>query len=514
MNIRFIPLLSLFMTVSLIVFMTLQLYWLREYYTMMNQDFSSKVYSVLEEATDKISRNEISRYYDRYQKLEHQVKAESKSPTQTYIQQSVQNGDLQTISYSKSIVEKQNIPVSTRGDSLERLKLYTDEGLYNIQLTPGIPKLLDPKLTHEIESGEYQIKEFARLNLSSIPTEKRYNLRMLDSVVSRDLALKGINMEYGLAVLDKMTHPTQIQNKIYRQNSQRPAYSYPLAQDKDGTTTHYLALVFPSKSFSLAEDNLPMLVGTIFSLLAILTIYIISINYMMRQKRISEIKTDFINNMSHEFKTPLATISVATESLGNDQVITYPEKVRYYASLIRQENIRMKKQVESVLAMSKLERNEMKMNLKITSLHKTLDEILNSFQLIVEQRGGVVIKEFLSQNDLVKIDDFHLGNAIINLLDNANKYSPDTPQIKVCTKNDTKWCYLEIQDQGMGMETESTRRIFEKFFRVETGNIHNVKGQGLGLSYVKKIVELHGGNIEVESTLGQGSTFRIRLPLK
>jgi two-component system phosphate regulon sensor histidine kinase PhoR len=256
-----------------------------------------------------------------------------------------------------------------------------------------------------------------------------------------------------------------------------------------------------------------MLLGTMLSLLTILGIYIISINYMSKQKKISEVKTDFINNMSHEFKTPLATISVATDSLNNDKIATNPEKVKYYSSLIKQENLRMKKQVENVLNMSKLERNEMKLFLKTTNVRELIKEITRSFRLIVEQREGSLTEEFKAEKYIFKIDEFHISNALVNLLDNANKYSPEKPDIRIKTRNEGHWYVIEISDKGMGMETENKSRIFEKFFREETGNIHNVKGQGLGLSYVKKIIELHKGQIIVESQKEKGSTFTIKLPL-
>ena len=256
-----------------------------------------------------------------------------------------------------------------------------------------------------------------------------------------------------------------------------------------------------------------MLFGMGISLLTILGIYIISVNYMMRQKKIADVKTDFINNMSHEFKTPLATISVASDSLNNDKIATSPEKVKYYAQLIKQENIRMKKQVENVLNMSKLERNEMQLFLKETNVRELIQKLSESFQLIVEERNGKLIKEFTAENYYLKIDEFHLSNALINLLDNANKYSPENPEIKIKTRNENNKYVIEISDKGIGMESFNKKKIFEKFFREETGNIHNVKGQGLGLSYVKRIIELHGGQILVESVKGQGSTFIVKLPM-
>ena len=256
-----------------------------------------------------------------------------------------------------------------------------------------------------------------------------------------------------------------------------------------------------------------MLLGMALSLFTILGIYIISVNYMMKQKKIADIKTDFINNMSHEFKTPLATISVATDSLNNDKIATNPEKVKYYSQLIKQENIRMKKQVESVLNMSKLERKEMQLFLKQTDVRELIRKLAESFRLIVEERGGTLTEDFTAERFILKVDEFHLSNALINLLDNANKYSPEKPEINIKTRNEGNKYVIEISDKGMGMEPFNKKKIFEKFFREETGNVHNVKGQGLGLSYVKRIIELHGGQVLVESAKGLGSTFTVRLPM-
>ena len=260
-------------------------------------------------------------------------------------------------------------------------------------------------------------------------------------------------------------------------------------------------------------DNFTMLLGSLMSLLAILGIYAVSVNYMLRQKKIAEIKTDFINNMSHEFKTPLATISLASDSLANDQIATNPDKVKYYSSLIKQENLRMKKQVENVLNMSKLERNEVKLFLRETNMRELINKLSESFNLIVKEREGKLSMQFDATKYIFKVDEFHISNTLVNLLDNANKYSPEAPDIKIRTYNEGQWYVIEISDKGIGLETQNRQKVFEKFFREETGNIHNVKGQGLGLAYVKKIIELHKGFVTVESEVGKGSIFTIKLPM-
>ncbi len=512
MNNKFIPIISVFMTISLVVFVALQFYWLKSYYEALEQDFSNKVHAALESSAKKMTDIEVEKYYAQYKNLDKDVTS-STQPSVTAIQQVEDSASRRTITYSKNIIENKDIPISHRGDSLKVTTMYTDEALVRLRRDSSAPELLTEDLNRSIQSGEYTLREFVQLIGINLPVEKRVVPEVLDSVISRELRLKGIDTKFGYGILDNRNNLTPVANEIFKVEKNADSYTYPIFSDSKDRTIYSLSLVFPRKGYSLAKNNLPMLLGTFMSLLTILGIYIISINYMMRQKKIAEVKTDFINNMSHEFKTPLATISVATDSLANDKIATNPEKVKYYSQLIKQENLRMKKQVENVLNMSKLERNEVQLFLKETNLRNLIKEITESFGLIIAQRSGTLEQEFTADRYIVKVDEFHISNALINLLDNANKYSPETPQIFVKTKNEGNWYVIEISDKGIGLDVDNNKRIFDKFFREETGNIHNVKGQGLGLSYVKKIIELHKGQVLVESRKGKGSTFTIKLPM-
>ena len=514
MNNKFIPFISVLMTISMIVFVTLQLYWIKELYGALNQDFSNKVYSSMESSVSKVSQLEQYKYLNKdFKNFGKNVIDSSNQPTQTYIQQNSDSANISTMTFQKSIVENQNFPISKKGDSLQVTNIYTDEGILQIKKNENSLEPLTLQMSKDINNNTYALKQFVKLSASNLPIEQRVDVKTLDSVLAKELKLSGLDTNFGFAVMDKNNKVTNVLSKTYNDEKDKSNYTYPLFTDSKDRTLYTLALVFPRKDYSLAKTNLPMLLGTFMSLLTILGIYIISINYMMRKKKIADIKTDFINNMSHEFKTPLATISVATDSLANDKIATNPEKVKYYSGLIKQENLRMKKQVENVLNMSKLERNEVKLFLKDTDVRNLIKRTTESFGLIVAQRNGTLTQEFNTEKYQFKIDEFHISNALVNLLDNANKYSPEAPEITVKTRNEGNWYVIEISDKGMGMETDSKLRIFEKFFREETGNIHNVKGQGLGLSYVKKIIELHKGLIIVDSTKDYGSTFTIKLPM-
>jgi len=503
------------MTISLIVFVTLQFYWLKRYYNALEQDFSNKVYTTLENVSKNIKEIEVDKYLDKDARgLRTNILANSKQPSLTTIQQVEDSGTQRQIIYSKNIIENNQLPISKKGDSIKWTTLYTDEAAYKVKRDTTNRELLTADLNKDIESGDYTLKEFAKILGNNLPITKRVNPVVLDSVISKELKVRGISAAFGYGITDKNNKTTSIVDKIYKdKRDNNNTYSYPLFTDDKERTLYTLALVFPKKEYSLAMNNWPMLLGTFLSLLTILGIYIISINYMMRQKKLAEVKTDFINNMSHEFKTPLATISVATDSLANDKIATNPDKVKYYSELIKQENLRMKKHVENVLNMSKLERNEVKLFLRETNVRELIKRTAESFNLIVQQRNGSLIQEFNATHYTFRIDEFHISNMLVNLLDNANKYSPEAPEITIKTSNEGNFYVLKISDKGMGMETQNKTKIFEKFFREETGNIHNVKGQGLGLSYVKKIVELHKGQIIVDSDKGKGSTFTIKLPM-
>lgn len=512
MNNRFIPIISVLMSISVIIFVTLQIKWTKEYYSALDQDFSNKVSAAMDGTVKKINDIEADKYLNQdFKNFGTTVTAGKDQPSLTTIQQVQDSATKKILTYQRSVIEKQDLPLSSPGDSMKITKLWKQGGIERIRKIPGNTEPLTAELNSSINSGEYALKEFVKINASNMPIEKRVDAKILDTVLTKELKANGVNAEFNYAILDKADKPTKLSKPDFK--SAKTPYTAPLFTDDKDRTLYTLALAFPDKNFSLIRNYYPMLLGTFFSLLTILGIYIISINYMMKQKKIADIKTDFINNMSHEFKTPLATISVATDSLSNDKIATNPEKVKYYSQLIKQENLRMKKQVENVLNMSKLERNEVNLFLKETNVRELIKNITESFQLIVDERGGTLTKEFTADRYNFKIDEFHISNVLVNLLDNANKYSPEAPQIKVKTRNEGNYYVIEISDKGLGMDVLNKTKIFEKFFREETGNIHNVKGQGLGLTYVKKIVELQKGKIDVETQKGKGSTFIVKLPM-
>jgi two-component system phosphate regulon sensor histidine kinase PhoR len=256
-----------------------------------------------------------------------------------------------------------------------------------------------------------------------------------------------------------------------------------------------------------------MIFGVIFFTLIIISAFYVTVSTLLRQKKLSEIKNDFINNMTHEFKTPLATISLAVDAMRNEKVVQDREKSAYFSSIIKEENRRMNKQVETILQAALIDRQELQLKLQPLHINEVIKKVMDNFKLQLEEIHATVVLQLEAGHDMAEADEVHFTNLISNLIDNAIKYSRDKLTIGIQTYTSGKNLAIRIEDNGIGMTKETQRRIFEKFYRAHTGNVHNVKGFGLGLSYVKSVVDAHNGRIKVESTVGKGTAFTLDIPL-
>ncbi|MCG7855963.1 sensor histidine kinase [Flavihumibacter sp.] len=273
-----------------------------------------------------------------------------------------------------------------------------------------------------------------------------------------------------------------------------------------------MMVVVPNVKHIVFRELRWMLAGAILFTLILLAAFYVTVSALLRQKKLSEIKNDFINNMTHEFKTPLATISLAVDALRTEKVSNDKDKMQYFTGIIKEENKRMNKQVETILQAALMDRQEIQLSRRPVKVHSIIEQVLENFDLQMQSRNGQVDVQLNAKKDEIIADEVHFTNLINNLVDNAVKYSKDNLLLKIQTSSNSKGVQIRIEDNGIGMSKESLKRIFEKFYRVHTGNLHNVKGFGLGLSYVKNIVDAHNGKIKVESTLGKGTTFIIDMP--
>ena len=277
------------------------------------------------------------------------------------------------------------------------------------------------------------------------------------------------------------------------------------------TDGYYFAVHFPL----LRADLISQLGIWGFSsavMLIVIFFFVYTLLVILRQKRLSEVQKDFINNMTHEFKTPISTIALSAEVLKQPDIVHSPARLQQYTSIIEKENSRLRDQVERVLQIATLDKNETPLKQDRVDMHQVISEAARQVQTAMESRNGTLVTAFDAAQFVVAGDPLHLGNVIRNLLDNAIKYSLDRPEVKVVTGNRNGKLVIYVSDQGMGISTEEQKRIFEQFYRVPTGNVHDVKGFGLGLYYVKRMVELHHGRVSVESRKGNGATFVVELP--
>jgi two-component system phosphate regulon sensor histidine kinase PhoR len=274
-----------------------------------------------------------------------------------------------------------------------------------------------------------------------------------------------------------------------------------------------LIIIVPDIEKQVWQSLRWIIMGAIIFMLVIIAAFYVTVKTLLNQKKLSQIKSDFINNMTHEFKTPLATISLAVDALNNEKVQNNTEKSGYFRTIIKEENTRMNKHVETILQAAFMEKQELKLNLSVINVNEMIEQVMDNYKLQLQEKNASFQLLLNAKNDSINGDEVHFANLLSNLVDNAIKYSTDHLLIKISTHSTRNYLVIRIEDNGIGMSKESTKRIFEKFYRAHTGNLHNVKGFGLGMSYVKTVIDAHKGRIKVESVLGKGTSFTMEVPV-
>ncbi len=352
---------------------------------------------------------------------------------------------------------------------------------------------------------------------------QRFNTSELNEKIQKALQEHDLkNLKYEFAIINN-THLITLEvqtgafNKVSNDtinNKIRVVPIEPIASEWEGlASTEQIVFVIPNFTRQVYTSLFWMICMAILFTVIIIAAFFLTVRTMLRQKKISEIKTDFINNMTHEFKTPLATISLAIDALRNEKVLQNKEQLQYFGNIIKEENKRMNNHVEAILQAALLEKGELEFNLKPHHAHVLIQRALDNFDLQLQQKKAIVNVHFSAKNDWIEADEVHMINVINNIIDNAIKYSKKQLTFNIETKNVGKQFVIRMEDNGIGMSRETIKRIFEKFYRAHTGNLHDVKGFGLGMNYVKTIVQAHKGHIKVESLLDKGSTFIIEIPI-
>jgi two-component system phosphate regulon sensor histidine kinase PhoR len=334
----------------------------------------------------------------------------------------------------------------------------------------------------------------------------------IDYTLQQTLAYTGIHTPYEYAIIKNGIVQGGTFKKSQKSDFMKSKYIVKLFPDNIIRQDLFLSIIFPERTNYVLGSMVWILGGSLLFSLFILATFALSLYFIIRQKKISEMKSDFINNMTHEFKTPIATISLAADTITNSKVINDEASIRHFIGMIKKENSRMNKKVETILQIASLDKNEIEFKYENVSLHTIIEHVLETIEIQVHQRNGKINLNLNSEEPYIFGDYEHLTDLVNILLDNAIKYSPDLPEITISTRNSEKGIILYVEDEGIGMTKAVQSKIFERFYRQNSGNVHDVKGFGLGLNYARSIIEAHKGRIHVFSEPGKGSRFEIFLP--
>ena len=509
----YIPILIVLISFSLIGLVAIQIYWIQNAIELRDTQFRRNVKIALaevnnvlerEEANERIRRNDLGRkiltQIDSIsdEKSIHQVwNPTDVSDSTVYISKDGQNR-LRLVREKKDFVFPDPMVVAhERPISNNEVK----------KVSPNYFTDRERKIIAELLTGLMNIE----LD-SDILT--RYGAQKLDSLLNLHLSeIGGIDASYAFGVFDLFDNPLVLSDE---EQDPEPlldsGYKVRLFPNDFTQPTRYLRVWFPNQESYLVRPLWPLLTSSAIFLIAIILAFAYSIRTIFRQKKVSEIKNDFINNMTHELKTPISTISLACEALSDPIMGGSEVKRDQYVGMISDENKRLGVLVENVLRSAVLDRREMELANDDVDFHAVIDTAIRNIDLQIKQKGGKV--EFIKSAERSNIqgDRIHLTNVVYNLLDNAIKYSKNDLHITVKTKSDDSHITISVKDNGIGIKKDQQDKIFDKLYRVPTGNVHNIKGFGLGLSYVKAIVEKHEGLVQVKSEYGKGSTFIIKLP--
>ena len=335
---------------------------------------------------------------------------------------------------------------------------------------------------------------------------------VIDSLLQSELNNKGITTEYYFSISSNKNDVRFFDTDSESVLQPSDAYKVQLNPDDIFHEASFLSVYFPDKDFFIIKSIVSVLAISVVLIFIIIAVFYKTIQMLLRQKRLTEIKNELINNITHEFKTPISTISLACEALNEPVLLQNPNSVTRYTSIINDENKRLSNLVENLLNTAAIEKDKFKLDKSEIDLHSILTEVINNYRIKFEQKNAEVELALNAENHVVVADEFHITNCFNNLIDNAFKYTRKNPRIIVETESGDGYITIKITDNGIGIRKQDIDRIFDTFYRVPTGNIHDVKGNGIGLSYVKKMIEAHGGTVAVKSKIDNGSSFTVRIP--
>ena len=522
MNTRLFKFLIVLMSLSLIGIIFVQGYWIKNTVQSNEEQFSIAAKQMLINVVKDLESNEIDKYYFELASVADSTKPFRKQLSELF-QVKKEDYSSEYFVYSNSLVEEEykisSQFLSDQDDSIFFKKITSKKLATKISREDN----LDPnslglsaeeryqRINRIVDAEKYLLIDVVKEMAAELPIHKRVDTTEIRALIDENISKWDIKSDYEFGIFSNGLN-TKVRSADFKLNSPS-TYGIPVFGYKDKASDYQLFVNFEDKNQQILSSIALMGILSILFTLVIVLAFSTAISQLIKQRQISQIKSDFINNMTHEFKTPIATINLALDSVKNPKIAENPDAISRYMNMIREENKRMHAQVENVLRISKLEKNELDIKKEKQSLHELIHKAINHVDLIVENREGYIKSHLEASQYTILANETHLTNVIVNMLDNAIKYSPKSPKIDIYTEVVKHFVVLSIKDQGSGMSKSTQKKIFQKFYREHTGDIHNVKGHGLGLAYVKQIVEDHQGEISVYSEKGQGSTFTIKLPL-
>jgi two-component system phosphate regulon sensor histidine kinase PhoR len=542
MNKKNIYIVIILMTFALIGLVGLQLYWIKNAITVEEANFHRSVDEAISVVITKLEKKEITSQLNKYKERTLLINTIDSLNSLLYKEQQKYPGiDEESQPLDETEVPHGKIDVSSWENYNGETAIYHDTSIV-IEETQTSKRLKNTNKKsiqrHKIDIDESVLKDYTLIkfkrdlllkkinlldgffedifNLGRFkPIEKRINPYLLDSLIFQELINKGIKTEYEFGIFNPNRGQLIVQKTgKYSKDLLNRNYAYILFPSDMYTNPEYLILYFPKEKNFLMMQLWLMLIVSMSLIIIIIFSFSYSVFTVFKQKKLSEMKNDFVNNMTHEIKTPISTISLACETLGDKNIAISEEMFSIYVNVIKQENKRLETLAEHILQTATLERGQLVLRKEEINLHQIIDQAVNNVGFHVMQKSGNIEQFLNAEKSVIFADKVHITNLIYNLLDNANKYSPEKPKIIISTENNLKGVFIKISDNGIGISKANQKKIFDKFNRITTGNVHDIKGFGLGLSYVKAIVAKHQGTIQIESELKKGSVFTVFLPFE
>jgi signal transduction histidine kinase len=512
MNKRNIIILAVIISIALTGLMLIQLYWINNSIEAKNQQFRVYVNNALNAVVLDMEKQEIIERIIEEIDMPLADSVVAIVPSQSALAQQLRGYRSQS---NIPMLEDQDDVLASLTISREGQKILfysDDEFLFPEEEIPELSsQSLRSGISERITNKTVMLESIMGKIIADIPElSERVDPERVNDQINQMLERLGISLDYEFAF--SSSGDLVYSSPGFDMGSDANKYIRQLFPNDPVPGQNMIYLYFPKEKNYLFRQIGFMGISSVIVTLFLIVFSVGNILIILRQKRISEIRNDFISNMTHELKTPISSISLASQMIGDRSISKDKKNLDKISGILKDESLRLKYQVEKVLQASAFDRGKIKMKMVETDIHSIINRAIDNFRLQISDTDGKLTRDFGATDPLLKVDENHVFNIISNLLDNAIKYSNGSPDIKIKTSDDSRHLVISIADKGIGIKKDDIKRIFDKFYRVPTGNIHNVKGFGLGLSYVKKIVEEHNASISVHSQVNKGTRFEIRFP--